>query len=79
MLNIALAIKFLEKNNMDSNMEYVLMAGVPTKVLVETIIYFPREIRTPTFLSKASIANIPKDGCPSSAGRYTPLLYKDTT
>lgn len=27
MLNIALAIRFLEKNNMDSNIEYALMAG----------------------------------------------------
>lgn len=49
MLNIALAIKFLEKNNMDSNIEYALMAGMPTKAPVETIIYFPREIRTPPF------------------------------
>lgn len=27
MLNIALAIIFLEKNSMDSNIEYALMAG----------------------------------------------------
>ncbi|MNG02361.1 hypothetical protein D3C85_1256780 [compost metagenome] len=27
MLNIALAIRFLEKNNMDNNIEYALVAG----------------------------------------------------
>lgn len=27
MLNIVLAIRFLEKNNMDNNIEYALMAG----------------------------------------------------
>ncbi len=66
MLNIALAIKFLEKNNMDSNIEYALMAGRAYQSTRGNDNLFPERNQDTTFLSKTSQSQNQRNGCPGS-------------
>lgn len=66
MLNIALAIRFLEKNKIDSNIQYALMAGRAYQSTRGNDNLFPEGNQDTTFLSKASHSQNHRDGCPRS-------------
>lgn len=66
MLSIALAIRFLEKNKIDSNIQYALMAGRAYQSTRGNDNLFPEGKQGTTFLSKTSHSQNHRDGCPRS-------------
>ena len=62
MLNIALAIRFLEKNKIDSNIQYALMAGRAYQSTRGNDNLFPEGNQDTTSLSKTLYSQHTKKG-----------------
>lgn len=74
MLNIALAIRFLEKNKIDSNIQYALMAGRAYQSTRGNDNLFPEGNQDTTFLSKTLYSqHTKKVGVPVLVSNQMPL------
>ena len=74
MLNIALAIRFLEKNKIDSNIQYALMAGRAYQSTRGNDNLFPEGNQDTTFLSKTLYSQHTKKGEGLNSSRNTRLI-----